>query len=90
MAKCGLVNRENPCRCGRRVNSALASKRLDPEHLLFANDPAEAERFPTLLETIRSLEGAQRAAALYRSQTQYSTSAELAPEIRKVIQTLGL
>jgi RNA polymerase sigma factor (sigma-70 family) len=70
MAKCGLVNRENPCRCGRRVNSALAAKRLDPEHLLFANDRAEADRFPTILETIRSLEGAQRAAALYRSQPQ--------------------
>jgi RNA polymerase sigma factor (sigma-70 family) len=90
MAKCGLVNRENPCRCSRRVNSALASKRLDPEHLLFANDRAEAERFPALLPTIRALKQAQRAAALYRLQPQDSTSGRFTSEIRKVIQTLGL
>jgi hypothetical protein len=90
MAKCGLVNRENPCRCSRRVNSALASKRLDPEHLLFANDRAEAERFPALLPTIRALKQAQRAAALYGLQPQDSTSGRLTSEIRKVIQTVGL
>jgi hypothetical protein len=90
MAKCGLVNRENACRCRRRVNSALESERIDPEHLLFAGDRADAERFPALLETIRSLQDAQRAAALYRSQLQHSARAQLAPEIRKVIQALGL
>jgi RNA polymerase sigma factor (sigma-70 family) len=34
---CGLVNPENACRCHKKVNNAIATKRIDPNSLLFAS-----------------------------------------------------
>ena len=33
---CGLVNREQACRCSRRLGRALVTGRVDPDELLFA------------------------------------------------------
>jgi RNA polymerase sigma factor (sigma-70 family) len=33
---CGLVRPENPCRCRRRIGTAIATGRVDPDHLLFS------------------------------------------------------
>lgn len=67
IARCGLANPRNACRCRRRVSAAVALGRVDPAHLLFATSLEQARRFPQVLGTIRDLEEAQRAAALYRS-----------------------
>jgi hypothetical protein len=88
IAKCGLVNPDNPCRCRRRVKSALHSKRIDPLHPLFANDAEQAQRFPELLTTIRSLQNAQRAVAIYRSQPEHLAPATIAAEIRNLIERI--
>jgi RNA polymerase sigma factor (sigma-70 family) len=88
IAKCGLVNRDNPCRCHRRVKSALSSKRVDPLQPLFANDAEQARRFPELLTTIRSLQNAQRAVAIYRSQPEHLAPATIAAEIRNLIERI--
>ena len=66
-ARCGLVNPANACRCRKRVATAIDLGRVDPAHLLFASSRDQARRFPQVLERIRQLEEAQRAAALYRS-----------------------
>jgi hypothetical protein len=34
---CGLVNQDMPCRCNRRVEVAIESRRINPEQLIFAN-----------------------------------------------------
>jgi RNA polymerase sigma factor (sigma-70 family) len=88
IAKCGLVNPDNPCRCRRRVKSALSSKRVDPVRPLFANDGEQARRFPELLATIRSLQSAQRAVAIYRSQPEQLAPATIAAEIRNLIERI--
>lgn len=67
IARCGLANPRNACRCRRRVSAAVALGRVDPAHLLFASSLEQARRFPQVLGTIRDLEETQRAAALYRS-----------------------
>ena len=64
---CGLAKAGNACRCSRRVSQALKLKRIDSQHLLFAGDKENAKSFPQVLASIRSLEEAQRAVALYRS-----------------------
>jgi len=66
-ARCGLAHPENPCRCRRRVATALARGHLDPARLLFARSTEQARRFPEVLNEIRRLEELQRAAALQRS-----------------------
>ena len=69
-ARCGMVNPDNACRCRLRVTPALAMKRVDRDHLLFAHDAERARRFPEVLAEIRRLDETQRAVALFRSQPQ--------------------
>lgn len=40
-ANCGLVNKSRPCRCNKRIPHAIETKRVDPEHLLFAGKVGE-------------------------------------------------
>jgi RNA polymerase sigma factor (sigma-70 family) len=37
--RCGLVDAVNPCRCGRQIESSLATGILDPEEPMFAAHP---------------------------------------------------
>jgi RNA polymerase sigma factor (sigma-70 family) len=39
---CGLVNEAAPCRCGKRVQTALARGRIERDHLVFATHPVSA------------------------------------------------
>jgi RNA polymerase sigma factor (sigma-70 family) len=71
-SQCGLANPLNPCRCSRRVGQALKLNRVNPRQLLFAGDCENAERFPRVLATIRTLEETQRAVSLYRSHPQHA------------------
>jgi len=66
-ARCGLAHPGNPCRCRRRVATAIDRGHLDPRRLLFAHSAEQARRFPRVLDEIRRLEELQRAAALQRS-----------------------
>jgi RNA polymerase sigma factor (sigma-70 family) len=36
--KCGLVNRENPCRCARKTRGFIQAGHVDPDNLVFARD----------------------------------------------------
>jgi len=69
---CGLVNRDNECRCSRRVERAIELRRLDPDGLLFARDPQDARKFPQILSSIRQLQETRRAVALFRSHPEYA------------------
>ena len=69
---CGLAVAENPCRCSRRLQRAMKSRRVDRNELLFAYDAAGAREFPNVLVSIRRLEEAQRAVALYRTHPEYA------------------
>jgi RNA polymerase sigma factor (sigma-70 family) len=78
MAKCGLANPDNPCRCRRRVNTAIQTGRIDPARLNFATSAETAKTFPALLQEIRKLDNIRRAMALYRSHPQYQCGADFA------------
>jgi RNA polymerase sigma factor (sigma-70 family) len=71
-ARCGLANPKNRCRCHRRLDRAIAVKRVDPENLLFGDDPANARAFPEVLMNIRQLEQMRRAVALFRAHPEYA------------------
>ncbi len=81
---CGLTNPSNPCRCSRRLGQALKLDRVSPQQLLFAGHRGNAEEFPRVLATIRSLEETQRAVALYRSHPQY-TVPEFTAAVKKLL-----
>ena len=85
LARCGLVNPANPCRCRRRVGAAVALGRLDPGRLLHARNLQRARAFPELLEEIRALEEGRRAVALYRAQARPTDSGDFVDAVRRLI-----
>lgn len=83
--KCGLANPDNPCRCSRRLPVAIARGRVVPGKLQLAGSGATARAFPETLETIRSLEAARRAVALYQAQPEPRTPPSLAELVRSIV-----
>jgi len=86
-ARCGLVNPDSPCRCRRRVATAIDLGRVDPANLLFASSLDQAKRFPQVLAGIRALEEIRRAAALYRCHTDPKPSEALVSWLRRQIRS---
>lgn len=82
---CGLVESANACRCRRRVATAVRLGRVDAGKLRFATSLAHAQRFPQVLAHIRTLESAQRAAALYKSHPDPAPSGEFFAWLRTLI-----
>jgi hypothetical protein len=82
---CGLANPANACRCHRRVDTAIALGRVDPQAPIFATSLGHARRFPKVLAEIRSLEAKRRAAALYRSHAQSGESEGFVIWLRQLI-----
>jgi hypothetical protein len=87
-ARCGLIDPANACRCRRRVNTAMALKRVDPSHLLFATSQETARRFPQVLAEIRRLEESRRAAALYRSHPEAKASGAFAAWLKNLLDRM--
>jgi RNA polymerase sigma factor (sigma-70 family) len=69
-SRCGLVDASNPCRCRKRVATAIRLGRVDPHNLLFASSLARSVAFPQVVRHIRTLQEGRRAAALYRVQPE--------------------
>jgi RNA polymerase sigma factor (sigma-70 family) len=87
-AQCGLINPANACRCHRRVSTAVALRRVDPSHLLFATSQQQARRFPQVLAEIRQLEESRRAAALYQSHPEAGTSGAFVAWLKKLLDDM--
>lgn len=53
--QCGLVNKNNPCRCPKKTKGFIELGHVDPEHLLFAGQHVEWIR-DIAAETVREFE----------------------------------
>lgn len=53
--QCGLVNRNNPCRCAKKTKGFIELGHVDPEHLLFAGRHVEQVEH-IAAETVREIE----------------------------------
>lgn len=65
--QCGLVNKNNPCRCPKKTRGFIELGHVDPNHLLFV--PAHVQRVRDVApETVRGIEDAveRQHAAIYR------------------------
>jgi RNA polymerase sigma factor (sigma-70 family) len=79
-AYCGLVGREAPCRCDRRVKRALELGRIDRAKLELARHPT-AE----VLVHVKEMEALHATAALFRSHPRYA-----APEKVRALLAAGV
>lgn len=75
---CGLVNRDAPCRCDRRISAALENGRVRPDELLFA-DRRAAVPFVDEMERLHDL------GALMTSHPAYEAPAAVVAAVRNVI-----
>ncbi|HZD04458.1 MAG TPA: RNA polymerase sigma factor [Longimicrobiales bacterium] len=85
LARCGLVDPENPCRCRRRVSAAIDRRRVDPGRLLHATSARRAREFPGVLREIRALEEDRRAVALYRSHPAPEGRVDFVTRVRDLL-----
>jgi len=75
---CGLVRAENPCRCRRRVGTAIATGRVDPANLLFARTGA-------LRRGIEEMEGLHASATVLRSHPETRAPDVLAQRVLDIV-----
>jgi len=84
--KCGLVNRENPCRCAKKTRGFIQAGHVDPEHLLFAHDHIQQVRevVPQAYKAIRTLD--DQYADIYRQHPFYEAP-DLVPMLRRLFES---
>ncbi|MBM4073056.1 MAG: RNA polymerase sigma factor [Planctomycetes bacterium] len=65
--QCGLVNRNNPCRCAKKTRGFIEAGHVDPHHLLFVPQHVELVK-NVAAETVRDIENVVEGeyAAIYR------------------------
>jgi RNA polymerase sigma factor (sigma-70 family) len=71
---CGLVDPRNTCRCARRIDAAVACRRVVPDRLLFADRRRRSAR---LARGVAEMERLHAAAAILRSHPDYRASARV-------------
>jgi RNA polymerase sigma factor (sigma-70 family) len=81
-AHCGLIAPSAACSCTRRVASAVASGRVDPDRLLFAGVCRE-----DAVATTREMETLHDIADLFRRHPRYSAPDRLVDGVRRVLDS---
>ncbi|MBI3402259.1 MAG: RNA polymerase sigma factor [Acidobacteria bacterium] len=81
-AHCGLVSPDAACSCRRRVASAIAHGRVDPDRLLFAGVSRE-----DAVATTREVEALHDIADLFRRHPRYSAPDRLVDGVRRVLDS---
>jgi len=85
--QCGLVNKENGCRCRRRVDRAVQLGRVDPQRLNFATHPLRTSSDSLVHQSIEEMEGlGLMVAQLYR-QPEYAAPDSLQQIVRSLVES---
>ena len=87
--KCGIFNQQNPCRCSKRIEPAIASEHVNPAELLFAGDASDPDK-ALLLYSIGQIERFRRAAAIYRASPDYKAPEDFAEHMKKLIESASM
>jgi RNA polymerase sigma factor (sigma-70 family) len=84
---CGLANEAAPCRCTRRVETAIRSGRIDPARLLFAGHPERAARAVPVLEQVSEMEELHSIAGIFQSHPDYSAPERVIASVRRLLDS---
>jgi RNA polymerase sigma factor (sigma-70 family) len=85
LGHCGLVNRERPCRCSRRVPHAVTIGRVRPDNLLFAGRGSVAAVRPRIGRELAEMEDLHRVAGIFRGHPSYEPPESLLTAIRDLL-----
>ncbi len=83
-SKCGLANRNNPCRCTKKINFLIDTGKINPDELQFS---IHSKRSIDLVNKIDSL---GETVMLYRSVPDFPSPPEMISEIQKTINAVDL
>jgi DNA-directed RNA polymerase specialized sigma24 family protein len=85
--QCGLVNKNNACRCPRKTRGFIEQGHVDPHHLLFVPERVERVR-DVAPETVRKIEDVveRQHAAIYRDHP-FLQPADQVRWLRRVLQS---
>lgn len=83
---CGLVADTAPCRCRRRITPALASGRVRPGRLLFAEHPVVEATAPEVASATDDMEQLHRSAAVLRSNPAYRVPDRVLTHVRDLLE----
>jgi len=72
---CGLVNSQNSCRCHKKVDNAVATKRVNPDNLLFASK-----------DLITSIAEVESATGLIQTNPDFEYPEQRLNEIKKILE----
>lgn len=89
-AYCGLLNRDAPCACARRVAPAVRLGRVDPARLLFAGTGAPVRAQLPVLEAVAEMEGLHEMAAVHQSHPEYAAPQRVRDAVSRIIQSTSL
>jgi RNA polymerase sigma factor (sigma-70 family) len=83
--KCGLVDRQNPCRCARKTKGFISAGYVDPQRLLFAREHIRRVRdvVPSTYQALMSLDS--RCGEIYREHP-FSEPRDLVPALRQLLE----
>jgi hypothetical protein len=88
--QCGLVNRDNPCRCPKKTRGFIEAGHVDPHHLLFV--PGHVQRVrdvaPAAVRAIEDVVEGQHA-DLYRDHP-FLQPADQVAWLRRLLQSEGV
>jgi RNA polymerase sigma factor (sigma-70 family) len=77
---CGIVNKNAPCACDRRVARAAQLGRLQRDKLVLAGQSRAA-----VLEQVREIEAMHATAALFRSHPRYAAPERIAEKLKELL-----
>jgi len=79
---CGLVNEQNPCRCGAQVAHGISVGTIDPSCLVWSGLPGERQR-----ARVAELDEIARAVEVFRSHPRYIAPESLVTNVRRRLAT---
>jgi RNA polymerase sigma factor (sigma-70 family) len=84
---CGLVSQSAPCRCARRVETAIRIGRVNPGELLFAGHPKRQARQLPVLEEVGEMEMLHTLAGVFQSHPGYAASQRVVEDVRRLLES---
>ncbi len=84
--QCGLMNADNPCRCGKKTRAFIQAGYIDPKKLLFAREHLRLVRdvAPARCEDVDEYSGL--GAEIYRAHPYYEPR-DIAVRVREVVES---
>lgn len=80
---CGLANTNSKCNCNKRIEVAVGSKRINPENLIFVNQPKTESELVGICKD--EMEEFDKISAIFTSNPYYLLPQRIIENIKKIL-----